>query len=120
MQCSIMMFENKDRFGISFKLNAPDFVIYARRFFHNFTIHISRADNEGAVGANLSKKGEYVMADKTQVQIFCQKDFEKKQSWSATRGELQIFYLSVSESQDRLGVSVGRMLVREQEKVQEI
>ena len=74
MQCSIMMFENKDRFGISFKLNAPDFVIYARRFFHNFTVHISRADNEGAVGANLSKKGEYVMADKTQVQIFCQKD----------------------------------------------
>lgn len=67
MQCSIMMFESKDRFGISFKLNAPDFVIYARRFFHNFTIHISRADNEGAVGANLSKRGEYVMADKTQV-----------------------------------------------------
>ena len=67
------MLETKDRFGISFKLNAPDFVIYTRRYYHNFQINISRTDHEGAVGANLSRWSEYIMADKNRVEIFCQK-----------------------------------------------
>lgn len=48
MQCSVMMFGSRVRFGITYKSNQPGFSVYTRKYFHNFKVAISNENYEGA------------------------------------------------------------------------
>lgn len=79
MHCSTMIIDSKDRFGISYKLNEPDFVVYSRKHAHNFKVALTKKNFEGAVGANLGRRGEYVLADKYTFSIHEAKSYAKRQ-----------------------------------------
>jgi len=70
-----MMFGAKVRYGISFKANEPGFKIYTRKYFHNFKVAITTNNYEGAVGENMTKMGTYVMAEKTKIGVYDNKNF---------------------------------------------
>lgn len=57
MQCSVMMFGSRVRFGITYKSNQPGFAVYTRKYFHNFKVAISNENLEGAQGCNLPNLG---------------------------------------------------------------
>ena len=75
MQCSQMMFGARVRYGITFKANQPGFQIYTRKYFHNFKVAVTNDNYEGAVGQNLQSMQAYVMAEKTKIGVFDNKEF---------------------------------------------
>lgn len=62
MHASQLMFGARVRYGISFKVDQPDFTIYTRKYFHNFKVQLDTYNYEGALGSNLAKNRMYVMA----------------------------------------------------------
>lgn len=118
MQCSQMMFGTRVRYGITFKANQPGIQIYTRKFYHNFKVSITNKNFEGAVGSNLSTINAYVMAEKTQIGIYDQHNFVQRQSWSiptkAQNSDIEILFMTVSHDQQRIGVALGRKLIKDQ------
>lgn len=70
MGASQMMFGSKVRFCVTFKTNQPNFSIYCRKYYHNFKVAISNENLEGAVGANIAKSQQYIIADDREVTIY--------------------------------------------------
>lgn len=81
MNCSQLMFGTRVRYGISYKANQPGFQIFTRKYNHNFKVPITDKNFEGAKGANLSTQSSYIMAEKTKVGIYDDRNFTEKQSW---------------------------------------
>lgn len=55
MNCSVMMFGAKVRFGVTYKANQPGFTIYSRKFYHNFKVTVTGKNHDGAKGVNLKR-----------------------------------------------------------------
>ena len=123
MQCSVMMFGARVRFGITYKTNQPGFQVYTRKFFHNFKVAISNNNYEGAKGCNLPSMGAYIMSEKQKVGIYDQKDFQLIQSWnvpSTGTKEIEILYMTVSKDENKIGIALGKHIIKEQYKLLEI
>ena len=80
MQCSQMMFGARVRYGVTYKTNQPGFTLYSRKYFHNFKVAITSTNYEGAIGADLGKTNEYVLAEKTKLCLYNNATFERKYS----------------------------------------
>jgi len=61
LKCDMMMFGRRVRNAISFKYNYPGFIVYKRKFYHNFKVKVSGANCEGAKGCHLSKMKAYAV-----------------------------------------------------------
>jgi hypothetical protein len=53
MNCSQMMFGSKVRYGITYKTNQKSFVIYRRKYEHNFKVPVASENYEGAKGLEI-------------------------------------------------------------------
>ena len=65
-----MMFGPQVRFGITYKVSQPGFVVYRRKYYHNYKIAVSSENFEGACGMNLGSVGSYVMAKDGAIAIY--------------------------------------------------
>ena len=70
MNCSMMMFGKRVRFGITYKTNQPGFVIFTRTSYHNFKVAIDANNWESSIGANLGNIGCYAIAKLNEIKIF--------------------------------------------------
>tara|TARA_B110000285_G_C15078108_1_gene591907 strand:+ start:162 stop:1631 length:1470 start_codon:yes stop_codon:yes gene_type:complete len=118
MQCSQMMFGTRVRYGITFKANQPGIHVYTRKYYHNFKVAITNKNFEGAVGSNLTSMNAYVMAEKTQIGIYDQHNFNLKQTWSIPtktqlNSDIEILFMTVSADEQRIGVALGRKLIKD-------
>lgn len=123
MQCSVLMFGSRVRYGISYKTNQPGFQIYTRKYFHNFKVAISGANFEGAEGANLPTMNAYIMAEKTKIGVYDDSNFSLIQSWNVpTQGsqELEILYMTVSKNDEKIGIALGVNIIKDNYKITEI
>ena len=122
MNCSSLMFGSRVRYGIAFKVSQPDFEIYTRSHYHNFKVCIDDQSFEGAVGCDLNSRKAYVMAESLNVGIYSAKDFTKKQHWQLQPqdDDVEILYVTVSKCQKKMGILVGRQLIRDQIDITEI
>ena len=75
MNCSVMMFGAKVRFGVTYKANQPGFTIYSRKFYHNFKVTIDDKNYGGAMGQNLASLDAYVITHKDTITIIENTDF---------------------------------------------
>jgi hypothetical protein len=75
------MFGTRVRYGISYKANQPGFQIFTRKYYHNFKVAITSDNFEGAKGANLGGMNAYIMAEKTKIGVYDDRDFKEQQSW---------------------------------------
>ena len=53
MNCSQMMFGSKVKYGITYKTNQKSFVIYRRKYEHNFKVPVASENYEGAKGLEI-------------------------------------------------------------------
>jgi len=124
MQCSQLMFGARVRYGIAYKTNQPGFQIYTRKFYHNFKVAISNENFEGARGGNLGSMGAYVMCEKTRIGIYNQDTYEPIQQWNvptkSQKDEIQILYMTISHDQTKIGVALGKALIKERFEITEI
>ena len=124
MQCSQMMFGPKVKYGITYKANEPGFLIYTRKHFHNFKVPITSKNFEGALGANLGESNEYVLAEKNKLCIYDIKDFYckyhidiKMEDENGSNDDHEILYIDVSHNQNKLGLILGRKLIRDKKEI---
>ena len=73
-----MMFGPLKRYGVTYRQNQPGFMIYTRKYYHNFKVAIDNKNWEGAIGSNLKYSYAYIMALKNKVIITDQSDFIMK------------------------------------------
>lgn len=78
MNCSVMMFGAKVRFGVTFKANQPDFTIYSRKYYHNFKVAVDATNHEGAMGASLKSLKRYVVAHGITLTVYDQHTFKNE------------------------------------------
>jgi hypothetical protein len=76
MGCEQMMFGPLVRNGITYKGNFPGFVVYKKKYFHNFKVQVSDKNYEGAKGCNLGNMKAYAVGINDTIQIF--DDYENK------------------------------------------
>ena len=78
MNCSQLMFGTRVRYGISYKANQPGFQIFTRKYYHNFKVALTNENFEGAKGANLAKYEAYIMAEKTKIGVYDNRQFKEQ------------------------------------------
>ena len=119
-----MMFGTKVRYGITYKTNQPGFQVYTRKFYHNFKVAVTQENFEGARGSNLGSMDAYVMCERTRIGIYDQVTFKPKQQWNvptkSQKDDIQILFLAVSDDQTKIGVALGKVLIKDQQVITEI
>ena len=67
------------------------------------------------------------MAEKTKLTIYDNKEFTQTQSWNIptyneanNKSDIEILYMSVSEDQTKIGVVLGRVLIKDEQEITEI
>jgi hypothetical protein len=121
MSCSQLMFGSRVRYGISYKTNQPGFTIFTRKYFHNFKVAITSDNYEGTKGANLSTMGAYIMAEQNRIGIYDEKTFEYLHGFTVPAQEgNQILYMTVSKDEQKIGIALGRVLIKDHTEVKEI
>ena len=53
------------------------FIVYARKYFHNFKVQIDNKDREGAFGLNSNKENRYLLSKGLTVGVFHSYTFEE-------------------------------------------
>ena len=90
-------------------------MIYTRKYLHNFKVPIDKKNWEGAIGSNLKYSYAYIMALKDHVIITDQSDFVVKHEWTVPTNapDIEILYLIVSDNEKKIGMTLGRMLIKD-------
>ena len=116
------MFGARVKYGIAFKTNEPNFDIFTRKCYHNFKVCIDNQSYEGAVGKELFKSSSYVMADDLGIGIYDNSSFQRKSNWTvkAKSEGVEILYLEISSDETKIGVIVGKQLIKDKCKITEI
>ena len=64
------------------------------------------------------------MAEKTEIGVYCQDNFAPMQKWSiptkSQKDEIEILYLTVSSDEDKIGVCLGKHLIKDHSEITEI
>ena len=118
------MFGPLKRFGVTYRQNQPGFMIYTRKYYHNFKVAIDNKNWEGAIGSNLKYSYAYIMALKNKVIITDQTDFTVKQhgEWEipTSAPDIEILYMIVSDNEKKIGMTLGRHVIRDQKEIENI
>ena len=114
MQCSQMMFGSKVRYGISYKIDQPGFQIYTRKYFHNFKVTINSDNFEGAIGANLQRSKQYVLANGLDVGVYDQDTLKRIQTITVEgrNDESQVLFIKISHKEQKLAMTIGEELIK--------
>jgi hypothetical protein len=87
-------------------------------------VAISDKDFAGALGCSLSSINSYVMAETTSLAIYDQETFmptqQMKISSQGHNSDLEILYLTASQDDKKIGVSIGRKLIKNGYEITEI
>lgn len=110
-----MMFGTRVRYGISFKINQPGFMIYTRKYYHNFKVTINNQNHEGALGANIKKQGWYVMGKGSTVGIYDQEKFHCRQEFKApaNNDECQVLFITTNRDDSKIGITMGNKGIKD-------
>jgi hypothetical protein len=129
MNCSMMMIGRFVRFAITYKTNQTGFTIYTRSFYHNFKVTVDKNSHEGAQGLNLSKLDKYAIGQGRKVTLYDQKSFKVfdqlkienvDEDPSLDDPKLEIVYMVTGPTQKRIGVSLGKRILRNEIKITHI
>lgn len=129
-----MMFGSLVRYCITFKTNQPNFSIWVRKSFHNFKVALTNENMEGSIGANLRTLNQYVMTErkieettaglkeKQVITVHDNETYTTLQEWAVpTREEgIEILYLAVSKDDQKIGVALGKRLIKNRQHLSEI
>lgn len=113
MQCNQLMFGPRVLFAISYNYNEPDLIIYTRGHFHNFMVSLDKDGKySNAAGANMPKTNEFIVSSTQHIATYDNRSFKQKgrihvHDIFKTRKDKQIFFLSVSPSCNRVGMTIG-------------
>ena len=126
MNCSIMMFGPKVKYGITYKTNQRSFRVYRRRYEHDFIVPVQRDNLEGAHAIDMPKSRTYLIAKVDKIRIYDSKNFEEVGQVhipllpSESREPNQIISITMSADEQLLACFSGRNLVMKQQKINQL
>ena len=131
MQCSMMMFGKRVRYGVAYKSNQPGFRIYSRKQYHNFKVAIDSNNFEGSKGCNLKGMNAYAIATNKNITINDVESFKQLQTWNipvsdsnvpegAMANSPEILFMTVSADETKIACAIGFQLIKDEEKITEI
>jgi hypothetical protein len=122
MKCTSLMIGSRVKYAIAFKIQEPVIRIYTRRVFHNFKVVTDTSNQEGAVCCELSNTNSYAFAIEQQLTIRSSVDFTDTESLevNANRDDVKILFMTVSIDQKKLGIVLGKELVRKKVEITEL
>lgn len=117
MNCSMMMIGKFVRFAITYKTNQQGFIIYTRSAYHNFKVTLDARSFEGAHGINFSHLDKYAVGKGMEVRLYDQKTFTQIGDTIEVENpdndpELHICYMVTGTTQKRIGISLGKKILR--------
>ena len=62
MNCSIMMFGAKVKYGITFKTNEKSFDVYRRKYVHDFKVNTVAEDMDGSRGLPIESMDAFLVS----------------------------------------------------------
>lgn len=100
------------------------------KYKHNFSVLLDNENYEGAIGACIGRQsGEYVVARKQRIAVHDGKTLDEKQQFYIGQDEnfikqkgmsqqgKSVFYMAISPSGHRMGISLGHLEVKDQQVV---
>jgi hypothetical protein len=70
MNCSIMMFGKKVKYGITFKTNEKSFDIYRKKYVHDFKVCAVNEDMDGARGLPIESMDAFLVSNIDQIHFY--------------------------------------------------
>lgn len=122
MNCSQMMFGSKVKYGITYKTNQKSFVIYRRKYEHNFKVPVASENYEGAKGLEIKSEGKFLVAKIDKVKIYDTDNYlecgelEIKLLPTETREPNEIISLQCCQSDEYLAIISGKNLIMNEQK----
>ena len=77
MNCSQMMFGSKVKYGITYKINQRSFVIYRRKYLHNFKVNVVDENLEGSKGLELKSMDIFLCSKIDKVVMYDSMNFQE-------------------------------------------
>ena len=62
LDCSMLMFGARVKFGLAFKIGEKNIKLYSRKCFHNFKVQLDTKSYDGAVGCHINTIGCFAVA----------------------------------------------------------
>ena len=122
MNCSQMMFGSKVRYGITYKTNQKSFVIYRRKYEHNFKVPVASENYEGAKGLEIKSQGKFLVAKIDKVKIYDTDQYQEcgeleiKLLPTETREPNEIIALQCCQTDEYLAIVSGKNLIMNEQK----
>ena len=80
IECSSLMVGSRVKYAVAYKTSQKDYDIFTRNCYHNFKVCIDAKSFEGAVGCTLESLSAYALAEKLEIGIYDETNFNLKQS----------------------------------------
>ena len=77
MNCNQMMFGSKVRYCITYKTNQRSFVIYRRKYMHNFKVPVADENMEAAKGLEIQTMDAFLVSRIDKVTMYDSNDFQQ-------------------------------------------
>jgi hypothetical protein len=124
MGCTSLMFGSRVKYGIAFTTSSQGLTIYTRKCYHNFKVVTATDSKEGAVGCELAAANAYALATGTKLVVHNQHDFSVRETLVMKplneNEDVGVLYISVSQDEKKMGVLLGRRLVRREVEISEL
>ena len=72
-----MMFGSKVKYGITYKINQRSFVIYRRKYLHNFKVNVVDENLEGSKGLELKSMDIFLCSKTDRVVMYDSMNFQE-------------------------------------------
>ena len=77
MNCSQMMFGSRVKYGITYKINQRSFIIYRRKYLHNYQVNVVNENLEGSKGLELKSMDIFLCTKIDKVVMYDSLTFEE-------------------------------------------
>lgn len=123
MNCSQMMFGSKVKYGITWKINQRSFVIYRRKYLHNFKVNVVDENLEGSKGLELKSMDIFLCSKIDKVTMYDSMNFQEIGDLpitllkTETREANQVIAIATCQNEEYLGIISGKNLIMNEQKI---
>ena len=121
-----MMFGSKVKYGITYKINQRSFIIYRRKYLHNYKVNVVDENLEGSKGLELKSMDIFLCSKIDKVVMYDSMTVEQielvpvKLLKTETREPNQVIALATCQNEEYLGIISGKNLIMNEQKTNQL
>ena len=128
INCSMMLFGAKGKYGITYKQNEGNFDLYRAKYVHDFKVTIVHEDFDGSRGLPVESMKAFLVGVIDKIKFYDVNTFEEIKECeieiplfkSTSRERNEIISMQISPKEDILAVISGKKLIMDENKPNQI